>query len=242
MTNARFSILQARAVSDARISNSQFRTLAALGMYGDKDGYCWPKLATLSEILGKSKQAISRDMQALAEFGYIEIEHQFREDGSQMHNRYRLLFDSVPHQRSVDPHQQGVYPPSTPEVDPPSTSEVDALTPHINDPIEYIEEGEAPAFIAMRDMLSEVTGCPPTPGDIKGIEDCVKLGVIREDAEAALQWRKDNLRPAVKTISQLIPGIKTNYSMRVQNSNAKPARAGKMSKLEARRRELQDGN
>ena len=64
MTNARFSILQARAVEDKRISNSQFRTLAALGLYGDKDGWCFPKLKTLATILGKSRQAVNRDLQS----------------------------------------------------------------------------------------------------------------------------------------------------------------------------------
>ena len=136
MSNARFSILQARAIGDTRISNSQFRTLAALGLYGDQEGWCFPKLSTLGKLLAKSKQAVSKDIQMLAELGYVEIKHQYREDGSQMNNLYRLVFDSIPtRQPDVDPNQQGVYPPSTPDVDPPSISEVDALTPHINDPI-----------------------------------------------------------------------------------------------------------
>ena len=134
MSNARFSILQAKAISDTRISNSQFRTLAALGLYGDQEGWCFPKLSTLGKLLAKSKQAVSKDIQMLAELGYVEVKHQYREDGSQMNNLYRLVFDSAPtRQPDVDPHQQGVYPPSTPDVDPPSISEVDALTTHVND-------------------------------------------------------------------------------------------------------------
>jgi len=135
MSNARFSILQAKAISDEHISNSQFRTLAALGLYGDQDGWCFPKLTTLGKLLSKSKQAVSKDIQMLAELGYVEVKHQYREDGSQMNNLYRLVFDKIPTRQSdIDPHQQGIYPPSTPEVDPPSISEVDALTTHINTP------------------------------------------------------------------------------------------------------------
>ena len=139
MSNARFSILQSRAVEDARISNSQFRTLAALGTFGDKDGWCFPKLATIGKMLSKSKQAVSKDLQSLCELGYVEITKQFRKDGSQQHNLYRLLFDTP--QPEIDPpYIPDVDPPSTPEIDPPSTSEVDALTPHSNAPFNAPKE------------------------------------------------------------------------------------------------------
>jgi len=141
MSNARFSILQAKAVSDQRITNAQFRSLAALGMYGDKEGWCFPKLQTIATMLGKSRQAVSRDLQILKELGYIQIRYQHRKDGSQMHNLYRLIFDPPPQQEAY-PHQQGVDTPSTPDVDPPSASEVDALTPQYNAPYNLEEEGE----------------------------------------------------------------------------------------------------
>lgn len=123
MSNARFSILQARAVKDRRISDSQFRTLAALGMYADEDGWCFPKLSTLGEDLSKSKQAVGRDTIALRKLGYLEVTPKFRADGSRTSSEYRLIFDT-PRQRSVDA-------PSTSLIDTPSTPEVDALTTHI---------------------------------------------------------------------------------------------------------------
>lgn len=138
MSNARFSILQSKAVNDTKLSNAQFRTLAALGTFGDKDGWCFPKLKTLGAMLGKSKQAVSKDIQALVEFGYVEITPQYREDGSRKNNMYRLVFDT---------RQPHVDTPSTPEVDTPSTPEVDALTPHINAPVEVFKEKENGANI-----------------------------------------------------------------------------------------------
>ena len=110
-----------------------------------KTGGVIPKLATLGKMLGKSKQAVSKDIIALAELGYVQIKHQYREDGSQQNNLYRLVFDT-PVNVTLTPHQPHVDPPSTPEVDPPSTSEVDALTTHINDPIELNDDvvGETP--------------------------------------------------------------------------------------------------
>ena len=110
MSNARFSITPSGAVSDKRISDAQFRTLAALGVFGDKNGWCWPGLKVLADMLGKSKQAVSKDIQYLKKIEVIEVYKRFnQETKSQRSNKYRILFDT----------------PSTPEVDPPSTVEVD---------------------------------------------------------------------------------------------------------------------
>lgn len=118
MSNARFSILQARAVKDKRISDSQFRTLAALGMYADTDGWCYPALGTLGKDLSKSKQAVGRDTIALRKLGYLEVQARFDKNGSRRSCLYRLKYDLPP--VNVDDST-----PSTPEVDTPSTPEVD---------------------------------------------------------------------------------------------------------------------
>jgi hypothetical protein len=126
MSNARLSILQARAVKDKRISDSQFRTLAALGMYADEDGWCYPLLQTLGNDLGKSKQAVGRDTIALRKLGYLEVRARFDKNGSRRSSLYRLRYDLPP--VNVDDST-----PSTPEVDTPSTPEVDVNDPS-NDP------------------------------------------------------------------------------------------------------------
>jgi hypothetical protein len=122
MSNARLSILQAVAVKDRRVSDAQFRTLAALGMYGDEYGWCFPSLETLGTDLGKSKQAVGRDTIALRKLGYLEVYHRFdKKTGGRRSNLYRLKFD-LPIQPDVD----GV---STDSVDGASTSEVDINVP-----------------------------------------------------------------------------------------------------------------
>jgi hypothetical protein len=131
MSNARFSILQARAVKDKRISDAQFRTLAALGMYADEDGWCYPLLSTLGVDLGKSKQAVGRDTIALRKLGYLEVTARYDKTGARKSSMYRLKFDL--------PRQRGVDTPSTNHVDTPSTSEVDVNVP-INDPLNVEEE------------------------------------------------------------------------------------------------------
>jgi DnaD/phage-associated family protein len=141
MSNARFSILQARAVEDKRISNAQFRTLAALGMYGDKEGWCFPKLRTLAASLGKTRQAVGQDLKHLQELGYVEIHHQKREDGGMKNSLYRLIFD--PPKDDDTPRKAELAPPESLELAPPvkaelytpESSELYALTSHINAPI-----------------------------------------------------------------------------------------------------------
>jgi hypothetical protein len=122
MSNARLSILQAVAVKDKRVSDSQFRTLAALGMYGDEYGWCFPSLETLGKDLGKSKQAVGRDTIALRKLGYLDVYHRHdKETGGRRSNLYRLKFD-LP----ILPDVDGV---STSKVDGASTSEVDINVP-----------------------------------------------------------------------------------------------------------------
>jgi DnaD/phage-associated family protein len=127
MSNARFSILQARAVKDKRITDSQFRTLAALGMYADENGWCFPSLATLGSDLSKSKQSVGRDTIALRKLGYLQVTARYnKQTGARRSSLYRLRFD-------LPPVNMDDSTPSTSEVDTPSTSEVDVNDP-VNDP------------------------------------------------------------------------------------------------------------
>lgn len=150
MSNARLSVLQARAVKDKRISDAQFRTLAALGMYADEDGWCFPSLKTLGNDLGKSKQAVGRDTIALRKLGYLEVKSRYNsKTGARHSSLYRLKFDLPP--VNVDDST-----PSTSDVDTPSTSDVDVNVP-VNAPInEYIRTNENFALIASK--LSTLTG------------------------------------------------------------------------------------
>ena len=135
MSNARLSILQARAVKDKRISDAQFRTLAALGMYADEDGWCFPALGTLGKDLGKSKQAVGRDTIALRKLGYLEVRARFDDKGSRRSSLYRLKFDLPP--VNVDDST-----PSTSEVDTPSTSEVDVNVPYNDSKNTHYQSGK----------------------------------------------------------------------------------------------------
>lgn len=99
---SRFSIVPARAVEDRRLSNAAFRVLAALGTFSDKEGWCWPSMVTLAEMLNTSRQAPQRQIRKLSKLGYIEKSRQHRADGGNTSNRYRLLFDRALFQKQTE--------------------------------------------------------------------------------------------------------------------------------------------
>jgi hypothetical protein len=70
-------------------------------------------------------------------------------------------------------------------------------------------------------LLETIVGLPAIPQDLPGIDELTRLGIQESDVRGALQWRIDNSLGPVKRLSQLFPGIKTEYSKRVQNGNAR---------------------
>jgi hypothetical protein len=191
MSNARFSILQAIAVSDRRVSDAQFRTLAALGMYADKNGWCFPSLKTLAADLKKSPQAVGRDTIALRKLGYLEVKNRYDAKTKSRHsNLYRLKYD-LPDFNMDD------TPLSTSEVDTLSTSEVDVNDPK-NDPMNTLlsfekmkagKEAEswkgretfAPQDYTLVDWYHNVTG-----------QDCPK-SKSKDWHKAIVMWSNNNL-------------------------------------------------
>lgn len=117
MTYHRFSIIQGRAVQDGRVTDAQLRTLGALGMYADKDGWCFPSQSSLADDVGKSRKTVNEHIKALVELGYVESRPQFKKDGGQTSNKYRLLFD-------VEVDEDVTPPVSNPEVTPLSSLDV----------------------------------------------------------------------------------------------------------------------
>lgn len=186
MTNARFSVLQARAVSDPDISDAQFRTLAALGMYADKDGWCYPSLTTIGKNRNKSKQAAGRDIIALKKAGYLEVQSRYDSETKSRHsNLYRLKFD-LPRQRSVDT-------PSTSEVDTPSTSEVD-----VNVPVNAPNNSAALEKTNKKDMVDMLIDFQIKPNGIRqAIHEYFKINVLSWETKTARQFMEWAIREGI---------------------------------------------
>ena len=85
------SILPAEAVRDRRITPAQFRTLAALGIFSDKEGCCFPSLSKLAEILGVSPSTVHGHLKGLESVGRIEISRRRRRNGTYSSCSYRII-------------------------------------------------------------------------------------------------------------------------------------------------------
>lgn len=158
----RFSVIPARAVDDKRLGSAAIRVLLVLGTYANRDGWCYPSMATIAKRLGISEAAIRKQIRLLERYGYLRVEHRQRENGSTTTNLYRILHDvDIPpeHDRLQEgepevPPEPEVRPggnlkfggPEPLEVRPPRTSRGSPQ----NDPIEQPNElgGGAPyAFV-----------------------------------------------------------------------------------------------
>lgn len=127
----RFAIIPTQALDDSRITPALLKLLCVLSTYAStKDGYCYPKLRTLGHRLGHiTPQAVSKNMQLLAAYGYVEIKPRLGWDGRRIRNDYRLLYDQ-PDTYGLENGPQ-VDGPQLPEVEGGQLPEVEAL----NDPL-----------------------------------------------------------------------------------------------------------
>jgi hypothetical protein len=147
MSNARFCIIPARALGDKRLNRTDIMVLNALGMFGDKQGWCFPSIGRIAEMIDAHRTSVSKAISNLIACGYVESRQRYREDGGQTSNEYRILFDAPASQGSFDlespqlPEQDdtppvAVSPPpygetTTPPIAPEATPPV-AHTPHLN--------------------------------------------------------------------------------------------------------------
>ena len=91
-----WSVIPVRALLDRGLAAVQFRTLAALCIYTNSHGVCWPGIETLSKIVGSDKAVISRTITRLVKLGYVR---RLRPQDYQMEhakfgkiNRYQVLY------------------------------------------------------------------------------------------------------------------------------------------------------
>jgi hypothetical protein len=121
--NQRFSIVPSASVTDNEIPDGTFRTLAALGVFGDKNGWCFPGLEKLSKMRGISRMAVSKHISKLVELGYLEKYPRYdKETNARKSNLLRIRLDTPSTSEVYTPenfHSPSVYTPEkilSPEV------------------------------------------------------------------------------------------------------------------------------
>ena len=93
--------------------------LVVLADAANREGVCWPRIATIARKTGVSTRTVQRALRLKARRGLISIEERYRPDGSRSSNRYRLHLDrgvSVsppPDGRDTTPCHRSQGPPDT---------------------------------------------------------------------------------------------------------------------------------
>jgi hypothetical protein len=97
MSNARYSIIAARAVFDVDKDNgitpTELRVLCALGTYTNDEGWCFPNQTTLAERLQITRQTISGAIKKLVAKGYVETEVRTAKGRGKVGYNYRVMLD-----------------------------------------------------------------------------------------------------------------------------------------------------
>lgn len=81
---------------------------------------------------------------------------------------------------------------------------------------------------ALMDAVMLLTGLMPVQKDQTTISEWAKAGVTEDDIRDALQWRTENGKEPVKTISGLSGGVEYARRARVQGSNGRKAQPAKL--------------
>lgn len=144
----RFSITPAKAAADKDLTDSIHRTLSVIGVYGDKNGWCWPSHSTLAEIRGVSRQTIISHIKTLIERGYINTQPRFDETtGAQQSNMMQVKFD-FEFDTPVKP--KTLHPLSSPRLDTPCKPQDFTHNALLNDPLEReVEEEKKPEIFTL---------------------------------------------------------------------------------------------
>lgn len=105
---------------------SDVKVLGCIASYASPDREGWPKQQTIADRLKIARQSVNKSIKILVERGYVQATAQFRKDGGQRENRYRVLYDTPLDPLDIVSGYEEDTPPapplSRPEDTPPVTS------------------------------------------------------------------------------------------------------------------------
>jgi hypothetical protein len=89
-------IIWAQKLLPLLANDSQRVVLLHFGLRANMDGLLWPSVADIATELGKSERAIRRTLKELDGEELINVDSDYRTDGSQKSNYYQLLLSVTP--------------------------------------------------------------------------------------------------------------------------------------------------
>lgn len=102
--SGRFSRMPAAAVFDRRLKPEAKMVLAAFATYADRDGLCWPSLATIGNRLGMKDRMVQRWVKVLKETGYLIKLPAVQTDGGRRLKPHKVLYPDPDEVLNTSPH------------------------------------------------------------------------------------------------------------------------------------------
>lgn len=87
----KFAVIPIRACADKQLTHGMLKALILICSYMNRSGITWVSQKTLSERLGVSQQAISKQLVKLTKAGYLEVLK--RPIPGEKHTTWRVIFD-----------------------------------------------------------------------------------------------------------------------------------------------------
>lgn len=196
MGNQRFSIVPAAAVADTKLTDSLFRTLAALGLYGDQHGWCWPSQGTLAEIRGVTRVTINNHIKQLVKFGYLNIHARYDDDtGAQKSNAMQIRFD---HEYLPPCKAQTLHPLSSPELYTPHKTQDFTHNDPDNDP-----DNDSDALPELVNYFLAVSHCrKPSNGEYKRSQWMDPIVAIYQAAGGDFNETKERIKQSIAILKE----------------------------------------
>lgn len=227
--SGQFIIVRSDALEDPELikSPTTFMTLCAISTMTsqNKGGWCYFKQETIAERLGKSRQALSRDLIKLKELGYIEIQHQSYK-GRQSNNLYRLVYDT--------PYtvQHDVAPMPQHDVAPPAQHDVAPKRP------EYLKDKKEKKALTRDEFLREINKAYQA-GDFAAFN--LTESVVAIQAAACFDhWAADGKYPSGCAMAAFRGWIRRGLADK--RIKAEPPETARQEKSEPKKPELPEQN
>lgn len=105
---SRWAMMPSDAIDDPDLTLSDLRVLGVIGYHSGRKKPAWPKQATIASRLKLSRETVNRSIRRLWRKGYIDIAHQFKDDGGgQRESYYFMRLDPDPEVQPVEVKVRG---------------------------------------------------------------------------------------------------------------------------------------
>jgi len=207
------------------LTDSVYRTLAAIGIYGDKNGWCWPSQSTLANLRGVSRQTINTHTKDLIAYGYLNIQPRYDEEtGAQKSNMMQIKFDFEP-DLTGGVKSKALQGGASPELyTPPQVLDLTHNAPK-NEPINDDGDGVKSPIDELFDYFIEITHCREPNGDNGVVAEkwAKPLVAIYKASGESFPRTKETIRAAVdvmrdKNLTIANPGSIQNVAVSLKQT------------------------